>query len=125
MYHLTLVFKAHRRALLGTGHLDGQPRVPGHRGGAQPPELLGRLHKSMSLKYTQVYEPQLHKSMSLKYTQVYEPCIHKSMSLTCEPSSEQATSTDNPAYLGIEAVLNHQNYWVDFQRCAPQQNPKP
>jgi len=35
-----------------------------------------------------------------------------------EASTGKATSTDNPAYLGIEAVLNHQNYWVDFQRCS-------
>ena len=38
-----------------------------------------------------------------------------------EASTGKLVPAASPAaarYLGVEAVLNHQNYWVDFQRCA-------
>ena len=35
-----------------------------------------------------------------------------------EASTGRVKSTDDPAYKGVEAVFNNQNYWVDMQRSA-------
>ena len=38
--------------------------------------------------------------------------------LFIEPTTGRAKATNDPEYLGIESVWNHQNLWVNMQDCS-------